>query len=73
MPTPVQIGQPGPEQYGYVAGLNGQQVDIYAPNLAAAKAAAVAHFKPSKKNLPLVWVGLAEKPGGEPVVQAAVD
>lgn len=62
------IGQPGPDQYGYVAGLNGRQVDIYATSLYAAKQAALAHFKPRKKDLGLVWVLLAEQPDGTQVV-----
>ena len=72
MPTP-QIGQPGPGQYGYIAGYNGKEVEVYAPSLLAAKTAALAHFKPSKRNTGLVWVLLAEKPDGTPVPHVAVD
>lgn len=68
-----QIGQPGPGQYGYVAGFKGQEVDIYATGLMAAAVAAEAHFKPSKKQRGQMWVLLAEEPDGEQVVHVAVD
>jgi hypothetical protein len=64
-----QIGQPGPDQYGYVAGLQGAKLEIYAPDLASARRAALAFWSPFKKDLPYLWVLLAEKPGGEQVVQ----
>jgi hypothetical protein len=57
---------------GYVGGFNGQQVEVKADSLYAAKQKVVEHFKPSKKNMGLVWVVLAEM-NGEPVVHVAVD
>jgi hypothetical protein len=65
--TQPQIGQPGPDQYGYLAGLNGREVAIYATGLFAASQAAEAYLKPSKKQRGLMWVVLCEKPGGEQV------
>jgi hypothetical protein len=66
-----QIGQPGPEQYGYVAGFNGKEVEVYAPGLFAASVAAEQYLKPSRKRRGEMWVILAEKPGGEQVVHVA--
>lgn len=67
-----QIGQPGPGQYGYVALLNGGHLDIYTDGgLAQARRDALAFWKPFKKDLPYLVVGLAELPGGEPVIHTA--
>lgn len=52
---------------GYIAGLNGSRVGLYAKGLYEAKQAAVAHFKPSKKNAGLLWVELAEDDQGNQV------
>lgn len=45
--------------FPYVGGLNGQKVELYASSLADAKEQVVKYFKPSKKNMGLVWVQLA--------------
>lgn len=57
---------------GYVAGLNGKKVGIYAASLYKAKLRAIEHFKPSKKNMGLLWVTLAESQSGEVVSQSTV-
>ena len=57
---------------GYIAGLNGKQIEIYAANLGDAKAKAVAELKPKKKDMGLVWVLLAEKAGEQVVHDPAV-
>lgn len=46
----------------YTGGLNGQVIQVYAPTGFAAKELVVKHFKPSKKNLGLVWVVLNSSP-----------
>jgi cell division protein FtsW (lipid II flippase) len=68
MSNPVAtLGQPGPEQYGYIAGFKGREVEVYATGLFAASVAAEAFFKPSRKQRGLMWVVLCEKPDGEQV------
>ena len=57
---------------GYVAGFNGQQVEVWANSLWAAKQEALKVFKPSKKQAGLVWVLLAEQ-DGQPVEQVATN
>lgn len=52
---------------GYIAGLNGKTVELYAKTLYDAKMQALAHFKPRKRDLGLVWCMIAEK-DGVPVV-----
>lgn len=66
-----QVGQPGPDQYGYVAGLHGAKLEVYAPSQAAALRAALDFWKPFKKDRPYVWVKLAERPDGSQVVHVA--
>lgn len=61
------IGQPGPDQYGYVAGLHGARLEVYAPSKAAALRAALDFWKPFKKDRGYLWVLLAETPDGQPV------
>jgi hypothetical protein len=76
MPKPyptATIGQPGPDQYGYLAGLHGAKLEIYASNKAAAMRAALEFWKPFKKDRPYLWVELCETPAGEPVVHTAVN
>ena len=51
-----------PGMHEYAAGLNGQEILLYAFNLHEAKEFAVKYFKPSKKNSGLVWVLLYEAP-----------
>jgi hypothetical protein len=68
-----QTGQPGPGQYGYLAGLHGATLEVYAPTKAAALRAALDFWKPFKKDRAYVWVELAEKPDGTPVVHVVVD
>ena len=72
MNKPV-LGTPGPGQYGYVAGYNGREVDVYAPGLFAASVLAEKHFKPPKSKRGLMWVILAETPEGAQVTHVAVD
>jgi len=57
---------------GYVAGLKGARIEIYAESLYAAKVKAIEELKPKKKDMGLLWVMLAEK-AGEPVIHAAID
>ncbi len=71
MANPVIIGQPGPNQFGYLAGYQDQQIEVYAPTLYTAKQAAVAHFQPSKKTLGELWVVLAARVDLTPVVHTA--
>lgn len=44
----------------YIAGHQNKVIGLYAKDLWAAKQAAVAHFKPTKKNTGLLWVELAD-------------
>ena len=46
----------------YTAGLLGREVQLYAASLFAAKEAAIKYFKPSKKNMGLLWVVLNSSP-----------
>jgi hypothetical protein len=46
----------GPIDNTYRAGLNRAVVEVYARSLAQAKQRAIEHFKPSKKDLSLLWV-----------------
>lgn len=46
----------------YTGGLNGQEIQVYAPSMFAAKVLVIKYFKPSKKNLGLVWVVLNSSP-----------
>lgn len=57
MTTPVNKQMPG--DLLYVAGLNGQEINLYAGSLYDAKQKAEKYFKPSKKNQGLLWVELA--------------
>jgi len=57
---------------GYVAGLSGKKVGIYAASLYKAKLQAIEHFKPSKKNMGLLWVTLAESAEGQVVPQSTM-
>lgn len=45
----------------YIAGFVGKKVGIYAATLSAAKDIAIKHFKPSKKNMGLFWIQIAEE------------
>ena len=75
MPKPYlggQIGQPGPGQNLYGAGLNGARLTIDAPSLYAASKAALEFWKPSKKDAGHVWVRLHQLAGADqPVVHVA--
>ena len=55
------INTKGPADYPYIAGFKGEKVGLYAKSLAAAKQAAVEHFKPKKKDAGLLWVEFAEE------------
>jgi len=47
----------------YQAGLNGKQIEVEAATLWAAKQAAIAALRPSKKDAGLLWVMLVENDG----------
>ena len=55
---PTTINKPMPGDLLYTGGLNGQVIQVYAPTGLAAKELVVKYFKPSKKNLGLVWMVL---------------
>lgn len=55
------INEKGPEDKPYIAGLNGEQVGIYAISLYGAKQLAVTYFKPKKRDAGLLWVELADE------------
>ena len=59
---PTTINKPMPGDLLYTGGLNGQEIQVYAPSGLAAKELVVKYFKPSKKNLGLVWVVLNTSP-----------
>ena len=59
---PTTINKPMPGDLLYTGGLNGQVIQVYAPTGLAAKELIVKYFKPSKKNLGLVWVVLNSSP-----------
>lgn len=59
---PTTINKPMPNDLLYTGGLNGQVIQVYAPTGLAAKELVVKYFKPSKKNLGLVWVVLNSSP-----------
>lgn len=44
--------------YDYIAGYQAKRLEIHAVSLYAAKQAAINFFKPSKKNMGLLWVEL---------------
>jgi hypothetical protein len=58
--------------HGYKAFYNGQEADIHAESLYAAKLQAIAHFKVKKSKQHLVHVHLCEL-NGEQVTHVAVD
>ena len=55
---------------GFVAGYAGKKIGVYAENLYAAKQKAIAHFKPTKKNMGLLWITLAEDSEGNIITQS---
>lgn len=57
----------GSGEYGYVAGFNGREIEVWAPSLWKAKQEALHFFKPSKRRQIEVWVVLAETPSGQVV------
>lgn len=59
---PTTLNKPMPGDLLYTGGLNGQVIQVYAPTGLAAKELVVKYFKPSKKNLGLVWVVLNSSP-----------
>lgn len=59
---PTTINKPMPGDLLYTGGLNGRVIQLYAPTGLAAKELVVKYFKPSKKNLGLVWVVLNSSP-----------
>ena len=59
---PTTINKPMPGDFLYTGGLNGQVIQVYAPTGLAAKELVIKYFKPSKKNLGLVWVVLNSSP-----------
>ena len=59
---PTTINKPMPGDLLYTGGLNGQVIQVYALTGLAAKELVVKYFKPSKKNLGLVWVVLNSSP-----------
>ena len=61
-PTMSAINEPKQGDRLYTGGLNGQKIQVYAPTGLAAKELVLKYFKPSKKNLGLVWVVLNSSP-----------
>lgn len=55
------INQKDAIDHPYIAGLNGKQIALYAPSLAAAKQKAIEHFRPKKRDRNLLWVKLASE------------
>jgi hypothetical protein len=55
------INKKGFNDHPYIAGFKGERIELYAPNLAAAKQKAVEHFRPKKKDAGLLWVELASE------------
>lgn len=66
--TPINQKQPGDS--GYVYFFHGKEIGVYAPNAYEAKRRAIAHFKPSKKNLGMVHGMIAEDKDGKPVIHS---
>ncbi len=66
------INEKSENDSGYVAGYMGKEVGIYAPSLYQAKLKAQDHFKPTKKNIGLLWVTLAERADGTVVNQSTM-
>lgn len=66
--TPINQKQAGDS--GYVYFYNGKEIALYAPNLAAAKDKAVAHFKPPKSKRHMVHGMIAEDNNGKQVVHS---
>lgn len=64
---PTLINKRGLKDRGYIAGFNGQKIELYARSLAEAKQRATEHFKPKKSAKHLVWVELAEAEDDVPV------
>lgn len=56
------INKPKQGDLLYTGGLNGQVIQVYAPTGLAAKELVLKYFKPSKKNLGLVWMVLNSSP-----------
>lgn len=68
----AQVGQPGPGQNEYVAGLNGARLTVYAPTAYAADQAAREFWKPLKKDAGYFWCRVVQVYGdAEPVVHVA--
>lgn len=63
------INKKGFNDKGYIAGLNGQKIELYACSLAEAKQRAVEYFKPKKSIKHMVWVELAEPEESEGVTE----
>ena len=55
--------QDTPRLHGYMAFLNGKQIEVHAESLWAAKQRAVALLKPKKREQHMVSVVLCEKDG----------
>lgn len=54
------INKKGVVDHAYFAGLHGEKIGVYAPTLLAAKQKAIEHFRPKKRDRPLLWVHIAE-------------
>lgn len=55
------INEKSPEDRPYIAGLADQKIGLYAPSLHAGKQLALKHFRPTRKNLNLVWIQVAHE------------
>lgn len=64
------INQKQPGDSGYVYFYNGKEIAVYAPDKAAAKDKAVAHFKPPKSKSHMVHGMIAEDKDGKPVIHS---
>ena len=54
------VGEPGPGQNVYGAGLNGARLTIYAPSLYLATKAAFEFWSPLKKDVGYLWCRLSQ-------------
>jgi len=66
--APINQKQPG--DFGYIFFFHGKRIELYAPTYLKAKEIAIAHFKPSKKNLGMVHGMAAEDAEGKPIVHS---
>jgi hypothetical protein len=69
----VAINSKQPGDCGYKAFFNGKEVELYASGLYPAKVAAIAHFKPRKKQEHMVSVVLCERADDSVVTHSPAD